>query len=49
MALFSVPTGNEGNSTMTDSSIAPQKVLIDGQVYILRNGKTYTPTGAEVE
>ena len=27
----------------------PQKVLINGQVYILRNGKTYTLTGAEVE
>ncbi len=37
------------DNTSADSSIAPQKVLIDGQVYILRNGKTYTPTGAEVE
>ena len=28
---------------------AAQKVLIDGQVYILRNGKTYTLTGGEVK
>ncbi len=27
----------------------PQKVLINGQVYILRNGKTYTTTGVEVK
>ena len=33
----------------TDTVTTPQKVLIDGQVYILRNGKTYTLTGAEVE
>ena len=33
----------------TDTVTTPQKILIDGQVYILRNGKTYTLTGAEVE
>ena len=33
----------------TDTVTTPQKVLIDGQVYILRNGKTYTLTGVEVE
>ncbi len=27
----------------------PQKVFINGQVYILRNGKTYTLTGVKVE
>ncbi len=27
----------------------PQKILRDGQVYILRNGKTYTTTGVEVK
>ncbi len=27
----------------------PQKILRDGQVYILRNGKTYTTTGIEVK
>jgi len=33
----------------TDTVTTPQKILIDGQVYILRNGKTYTLTGVEVE
>ena len=33
----------------TGIDTTPQKVLIDGQVYILRNGKTYTLTGVEVE
>ena len=32
----------------TDTT-TPQKVLINGQVYILRNGKTYTLTGVEVK
>ena len=27
----------------------PQKIIRDGQVYILRNGKTYTTTGIEVK
>ena len=27
----------------------PQKIIRDGQVYILRNGKTYTTTGVEVK
>ena len=31
-----------------DTSAAPQKVLIDGKVLILRNGKTYTLQGMEV-
>ncbi len=35
--------------TSVDTIATPQKVLIDGQVYILRNGKTYTLTGVEVE
>lgn len=26
-----------------------QKIIRDGQVYILRNGKTYTTTGVEVK
>ena len=30
------------------SNIAPRKVFRDGQVYILRGGKTYTTTGVEV-
>ena len=28
---------------------AAQKIIVDGQVYILRNGKTYTLTGVEME
>ncbi len=32
-----------------DTDTTPQKVLINGQVYILRGGKTYTPTGVEVQ
>ncbi len=28
---------------------AAQKLIVDGQVYILRNGKTYTLTGVEME
>ena len=27
----------------------PQKIIRDGQVYILRNGKTYTTTGVEIK
>ena len=43
------PTGVEnvaiGTSSVND---APRKVFRDGQVYILRGGKTYTLTGVEV-
>lgn len=31
------------------STITPRKVFRDGQVYILRGGKTYTLTGEEVK
>ncbi len=52
-ALFSIPTGSENIVVDGDGngngSITPQKVFIDGQVYILRNGKTYTLTGVEVK
>lgn len=34
---------------LTDEEKTVQKVLIDGQVYIRRNGKTYTVTGVEVK
>ncbi len=37
------------DNTSVDTDTTPQKVLIDGQVYILRNGKTYTLTGVEVQ
>lgn len=44
---------NAGVQTALDNTtadkVAAQKVVKDGQVYILRNGKTYTVTGAEVE
>ncbi len=35
--------------TSADIDTTPRKVLRNGQVYILRNGKTYTLTGVEVE
>ncbi len=42
-----VPT--DTGETVEENTSTPQKVLIDGQIYILRNGKTYTLTGVEVE
>ena len=33
----------------TEIVTTPQKVLINGQIYILRNGKAYTLTGTKVE
>ena len=32
-----------------DRATLPQKLLHDGQIYILRSDKTYTTTGAEVK
>ncbi len=32
-----------------DTDTTPQKIILNGQVYILRNNKTYTLTGVEVE
>ena len=46
-ALFTSPTTAVENMSADNS--APQKVFRDGQVYILRNGKTYTLTGEDVE
>ena len=37
------------NNISADSDTAVRKVFRDGQVYILRNGKTYTTTGVEVK
>ncbi len=37
------------DNTVADTDTTPRKVLFNGQVYILRNGKTYTLTGVEVE
>ncbi len=45
--FISTPTAIDNISADTDTT--PQKVLIDGQVLILRNNKTYTPTGVEVQ
>ena len=36
-------------NTFGTADTTVRKVLIDGQVYILRNGKTYTLTGIEVK
>ena len=35
--------------TTDNQFVIPQKIVRDGQVYILRNGKTYTTTGVEVK
>ncbi len=44
-----VPATAIDNTPADVDTTTPQKVLIDGQVYILRNGKTYTTTGVEVK
>jgi len=51
IALFSTPTG-VSDASFTDGARnggTASKVFRDGQVYILRNGKTYTLIGEEVE
>ena len=47
-ALFK-ETSDTGVHDATATDILPRKVLRDGQVYILRAGKTYTATGIEVK
>lgn len=42
-------TATSVGQTEDDRSATVQKVLRNGQVYILRNGKTYTTTGVEVK
>ena len=42
-------TSGTGVHDATATDILPRKVLRDGQVYILRTGKTYTATGIEVK
>ena len=44
-----IPTGTEDVDNNANDDITPRKVFRGGQVYILRNGKTYTLTGVEVE
>lgn len=48
IAMFSTPTGTDG-TRITDASATTRKVVRNGQVYILRGGKTYTATGVEVK
>ena len=47
-ALFK-ETSDTGVHDATATDILPRKVLREGQVYILRAGKTYTATGIEVK
>ena len=35
--------------TADNQFVTPQKIIHNGQVYILRNGKTYTTTGVEIK
>ncbi len=47
-AIFEgTPTGIESPSSAPKGSV--QKVVIDGQIYIIRNNQTYTVTGQEVK
>ena len=45
---FNTTAGGTALNNVTDST-AVRKVFYDGQVYILRNGKTYTTMGVEVK
>ena len=51
IALFSTPTGIDDAYLAEGASgdNTPRKVFYNGQVYILRGGKTYTATGVEVK
>ena len=44
-----VPTGIDNADGDVEDDTTPRKVFRDGQVYILRGGKTYTLTGVEVK
>ena len=48
--LHLIPVGGTGTGieSIQPSAISSQKVLRDGQIYIIRDGKTYTIMGAEV-
>ena len=39
----------DGLENIHINAITPQKVVIDGQIYIIRNNQTYTVTGQEVK
>ena len=45
----SAPNGDALNGDNLQGNNTPRKVFRDGQVYILRGGKTYTLTGVEVK
>ena len=40
-------TDKEGMESIQPAAVSAQKLLRNGQLLILRNGRTYTPTGAE--
>ena len=46
---YSDPNGDTLNGDDLQGNNTPRKVFRDGQVYILRSGKTYTLTGVEVK
>lgn len=50
-AEFTQTTGVQDVATdpATSTDLTPRKIFRDGQVYILRGGKTYTLTGEEVK
>ncbi len=48
-AQFISTTAVVNTSIDTADNATPQKIILNGQVYILRGGKTYTPTGVEVQ
>ncbi len=48
-AVFVPGVPSEVDATQSAAGDSVRKVLIDGKVYILRNGKTYTLTGVEVK
>ena len=48
-AEFEYTSATNVLQTADNQFVTPQKIIRDGQVYILRNGKTYTTTGVEVK
>ena len=48
VALYRIPADPQGIEDVTDGAKA-RKVVRDGQIFILRNGETYSITGARVQ
>ena len=48
-ATYDATPVSEGVDEISSEDIAPQKVMIDGQIYILRGEKVYTLQGQEVK